>query len=53
MTVDRAVVRQEAFVAVRDYVDRSGYGSYISDEVCYELADVVIEAVERTKGEKR
>ena len=34
-----------ATAAVRKYVDASGYGGYISDEKCRELAAAVIAAL--------
>jgi len=32
--------------AVREYVDRTGYGSYISDQVCGEITESVLEAID-------
>ena len=32
--------------AVREYVDRTGYGSYISDRVCTEITESVLEAID-------
>lgn len=37
--------RQIAFTAIRQYVDGTTYGRYISDQICYELADKVLDAL--------
>jgi len=31
--------------AVRDYIDNTGYGAYISDKICIEIAEVVLESI--------
>jgi hypothetical protein len=31
--------------AVRDYIDNTGYGAYISDKICTEIAEVVLESI--------
>lgn len=38
--------------AVRTKIDESGYGSYVSDEKCEEVAKAVLDAVEELRGEE-
>jgi len=38
--------------AVRDYIDNTGYGAYISDKICIELAEVVLESINSQQRNK-
>ena len=38
---------EKGFRAVRKYADDTGYGRYISDDMCREIARLVLEAVEK------
>ena len=37
------------FAAVRRYVDASGYGHWISDQVCIDIATAVLRAAEHAR----
>jgi hypothetical protein len=38
---------ERARQAIRRYANNSGYGSFISDELCEELAEAVIEEIRK------
>ena len=47
MTTQREI--NAGFSAVRRYVDASGYGHWISDQVCIDLASAVLRAAEHAR----
>ena len=40
-----------ATAAVRKVIDATGYGSYVSDEMCHELASAALQAADEVRRE--
>ena len=51
MTTNEHVRQAAATAAIREVVDDTGYGSYVSDEMCRKLALAALEAADEVRRE--